>query len=215
MPNSDRFMEECSVKDNMLGVPLFSGRTVGFSLVELMIAMSVGLVVLGAMYSVFTVQNKTFGNQEEIVAMQQNVRAGMDMVTREIMMAGYNPTGGTPEPGIVTAGADSITFTMDITNTGGTGSPDGLTDGPNEYITYDLYDSDGVQALGRRSTSGASRQPVAENITALGFTYGTGNKIITITITGTTAKQDPDYPANGGYRTYTLTSAVTPRNLAY
>src|SRR3990170_4847219 len=106
-------MEECSVKDNNTsGVPWFSGRTGGFSLVELMIAMAVGLVVLGAMYSVFTVQNKTFGNQEEIVAMQQNVRAGMDMVTREIMMAGYNPTGGTPEPGIVTAGADSITFTM-------------------------------------------------------------------------------------------------------
>ena len=216
MHNSDRFMEECSVKDNnMSGVPWFSGRTGGFSLVELMIAMAVGLVVLGAMYSVFTVQNKTFGNQEEIVAMQQNVRAGMDMVTREIMMAGYNPTGGTPEPGIVTAGADSITFTMDITNTGGTGSPDGLTDGPNEYITYDLYDSDGIQALGRRSTSGANRQPVAENISSLGFTYGTGNKIITIAITGTTAKPDPDYPLNGGYREYTLTSVVAPRNLAY
>ena len=209
-------MEECSVKDNnMSGVPWFSGRTGGFSLVELMIAMAVGLVVLGAMYSVFTVQNKTFGNQEEIVAMQQNVRAGMDMVTREIMMAGYNPTGGTPEPGIVTAGADSITFTMDITNTGGTGSPDGLTDGPNEYITYDLYDSDGIQALGRRSTSGANRQPVAENISSLGFTYGTGNKVITITITGKTAKPDPAYNANGGYRTYTLTSVIAPRNLAY
>ena len=208
-------MEECSVKDNISGVPWFSGRAGGFSLVELMVAMAVGLVVLGAMYSVFTVQNKTFGNQEEIVAMQQNVRAGMDMVTREIMMAGYNPTGGTPEPGIVTAGADSITFTMDITNTGGTGSPDGLTDGPNEYITYDLYDSDGIQALGRRSTSGANRQPVAENISSLGFTYGTGNKIITIAITGTTAKPDPDYSLNDGYRTYTLTSAVTPRNLAY
>ena len=209
-------MEECSVKDNnMSGVPWFSGRTGGFSLVELMIAMAVGLVILGAMYSVFTIQNKTFGNQEGFVEMQQSVRAGMDMMTREIMMAGYNPTGGTPKPRIVTAGATSITFTMDITNTSGTGSPDGLTDGPNEYITYDLYDSDGVQALGRRSTSGANRQPVAENISALGFTYGTGNKVITITITGKTAKPDPAYNANGGYRTYTLTSIVAPRNLSY
>lgn len=208
-------MKKCGIIDKLSRAPGFPGRASGFSLVELMIAMAVGLVVLGAMYSVFTIQNKTFGNQEEIVAMQQSVRAGMDMMTREIMMAGYNPTGGTPKPEIVTAGANSITFTMDITNTVGTGSPDGFTDGPNEYITYDLYNSDGVQALGRKSTSGANRQPVAENISALGFTYGTGNKVITITITGRTAKPDPAYPANGGYRTYTLTSIVAPRNLAY
>lgn len=201
-------MEKCGVIDKLSRVPGLPGRPAGFSLVELLIAMTVGLVVLGAMYSVFTIQNKTFGNQEEIVAMQQNVRAGMDMMTREIMMAGYNPIGGTPKPGIVTAGANSITFTMDITG-------DGLTDGPNEYITYDLYDSDGVQALGRRSTSGANRQPVADNISALGFAYGTGNKAITITITGRTAKPDPAYPANGGYRTYTLTSVIVPRNLAF
>lgn len=207
-------MEDRGLNDNKPDAG-FPGRAGGFSLVELLIAMVVGLVVLGAMYSVFTIQNKIFGNQEEIVAMQQNVRAAMDMMTREITMAGYNPTGGTPKPGIVTAGANSITFAMDITNTGGTGSPDGLTDGPNEYITYDLYDSGGVQALGRRSTSGANRQPVAENISALGFTYGTGNTVITITITGRTAKPDPAYPVNGGYRTYTLTSLVTPRNLAY
>jgi len=204
-------MEECGIIDKRSRAPGFPGRAGGFSLVELLIAMAVGLVVLSAMYSVFTIQNKTFANQEELVVMQQNVRAGMDMMTREIRMAGYNPTGGTPKPGIVTAGANSITFTMDITG-------DGLTDGPNEYITYDLYDSGGVQALGRRSTSGANRQPVVENISALGFTYGTGNKVITITITGRTAKPDPDYtdPTYGDhYRRYTLTSLVTPRNLAY
>jgi len=204
-------MEECGIIDKLSRAPGFPGRAGGFSLVELLIAMAVGLVVLSAMYSVFTIQNKTFANQEELVVMQQNVRAGMDMMTREIRMAGYNPTGGTPKPGIVTAGANSITFTMDITG-------DGLTDGPNEYITYDLYDSGGVQALGRRSTSGANRQPVVENISALGFTYGTGNKVITITITGRTAKPDPDYtdPTYGDhYRRYTLTSLVTPRNLAY
>jgi hypothetical protein len=38
---------------------------------------------------------------------------------------------------------------------------------------------------------------------------------IKITITARTAKPDPDYTANGGYRTYTLTSYLTPRNLAF
>lgn len=221
MHNSSPYMEECGLMEKCGIIDKLSlasglpGRACGFSLVELLIAMAVGMVVLASMYSVFTIQNKTFANQEQLVEAQQNARAAMDMMAREIRMAGYNPTGGTPKPGVVTAGANSITFTMDITNTVGTGSPDGLTDGPNEYITYDLYDSDGVQALGRRSTSGANRQPVAENISALGFTYGTGNKVITITITGKTAKPDPAYNANGGYRTYTLTSVIAPRNLAY
>lgn len=188
----------------------------GFSLVELLIAMAVGLVVLGAMYSVFTIQNKALSNQEEIVAMQQSVRAGMDMMVREIGMAGYNPTGATTnKPRIVTAGANSITFTMDITDTDNiTRLPDGLTDGPNEYITYDLYESGGVPALGRRSTSGGTRQPIVENISALTFTYGTGYKDITIELTGRAAKPDPAYSANGGYRTYKLRSVVAPRNLA-
>jgi len=33
-----------------------------------------------------------------------------------------------------------------------------------------------------------------------------------ITITGRTAKPDPAYAANGGYRTYSLTSVVALRN---
>ena len=61
----------------------------GFTLIELMIAMAVGLVLLGAMYGVFTMHNKTFGNQEQIAEMQQNARAAMDMMTRELRMAGF------------------------------------------------------------------------------------------------------------------------------
>ena len=40
----------------------FSSGEGGFSLVELLIAMAVGLVVLGAVYSVFIIQNKTFSS---------------------------------------------------------------------------------------------------------------------------------------------------------
>ncbi len=179
---------------------------------ELLIAMAVGMVVLGAMYSVFTVQHKIFTTQEDYVELQQGVRAAMEMMTREIGMAGYNPT-GTSGAGIVSALSNSINFTLDITNDAGTGPPDGDTNDSNENITYSLYTSDGVQKLGRKSTAGATNQPVAENISSLTFAYGTGNRVITITITGRTAKPDPSYPLNSGYRTFTLRSVVTPRNL--
>ena len=67
-------------------------------MVELLVAMAIGLVVLSAMYSVFTIQNKTFSKQEQIVEMQQNTRAAMDMMSREIRMAGYDPTEVNSDP---------------------------------------------------------------------------------------------------------------------
>ena len=194
----------------------------GFTLVELLIAMAVGLIVLGAMYGVFTTHNKTFSTQEQVAEMQQNARAAMDMMTREIRMAGYDPL-GSAGPGIVIATSSSINFTLDITSTSGPDAPDGDTSDPNENITYSLYTADGIQKLGRKSSAGAVNQPVAEHVQSLEFEYWDASGTITNTVadirriqvalTVETAKPDPDYAPNGGYRTYTLTSGITPRNL--
>jgi len=199
--------------------------------------MLVGMIVLGALYNLFTVQSKILGNQEMAVEMQQNARMAMDILTREMRLAGFNPTvtlskcagtlpsslTSTPCVGIQGASTNSISFTSDINGNGD------LTPGssnPNENITYDRYESpsgSGIYALGR--TSNGSKQPVVENIQSLTFTYLNSAasaaatigaiRSIQVNIVARAAKPDPAYPANGGYRTYTLTSTVTPRNLAY
>jgi len=200
-----------------------SGKSdAGFTLIELLIAMAVGLAVLGATYGVFILHSKTFGTQEQIAEMQQNTRVAMDLMTREIRMAGYNPL-GSAGAGIVSAASDSINFTLDTTSTYGSDAPDGDTDDPNENITYSLYTADSIQKLGRKSTANAVNQPVAEHIQSLAFQYWDANgnttataadiRRIRVTITAKTAKPDPDYTPNGGYRTYTLTSIIAPRNL--
>jgi len=193
----------------------------GFSLVEMLIAMAVGLVVLGAMYGVFTIQSKTFGNQEEIVAMQQSVRAGMDMMAREIGMAGYDPllvnydTDSTNNFSGVTVNASQLQIRADLDGSG-------AIDATSQENTVYAFD-----AANKRITRniGAGAQPFVENVDAFIFEYldRSGNvtaissdvRRIRITITGRTAKPDPSYSANGGYRTYTLTSVVAPRNLAF
>ena len=186
-------------------------RAYGFSLVELLIAMAVGLVVLGAMYSVFTIQNKTFGNQENFVEMQQSVRAGMDMMAREIVMAGYDPAGVTFDG--VTVNAAQLQIMADLDGNGAINmtSQENIVyfrDATNNRITRNI---------------GSGNQPFVENVQSFTFQYLDGAGAVTavsanvrrvrITITGRTAKPDPAYPANGGYRTYTLTSSVAPRNL--
>ena len=97
----------------------------------------------------------------------------------------------------------------------------GVVTDANENITYS-YDSSSKRIV--RNTGGGN-QPVAENVQSFGFEYldalgdlttTTANiRQIRLTITVRTSKPDPQYTTNSGYRTFTLTSVVTPRNLAY
>lgn len=192
----------------------------GFSLVELLVATAVGLVVLGSMYGVFTIQNKTLGDQEEIVAMQQSVRAGMDMMAREILIAGYNPTQAAFYG--VTVDAAQLQIKADLRGVNPTDPPDGIIQASSEENIVYAFDATNKRII--RNT-GAGAQPFVENVEAFAFEYLDINGDVTtvsadvhrirITITGRTAKPDPSYSANGGYRTYTLTSVVRPRNLAF
>jgi len=190
--------------------------TQGFTLLELMVAMGIGLVVLAGLYNLFTTQNKSFSAQELIVEMQQNGRAAMDMMATEMRMAGYDPAhlGTSASFYITSAAAQSMTFKQNLNG-------DTDLDDNNENITYG-YDSTNLRI--NRNTGGGA-QPYAENIEALNFSYydaagattATLDNIrkIKIEIRARTARSDPDYSTNGGYRTFTLTSYVTPRNLAY
>jgi len=61
----------------------------GFTLVELMVAMAISLVVMGAIFLTFKSQQDSYIIQDQLTATQQNLRAAMYMLTRDIQMAGY------------------------------------------------------------------------------------------------------------------------------
>jgi prepilin-type N-terminal cleavage/methylation domain-containing protein len=56
----------------------------GFTLIELMIAMSVSLAVLGAIFSLFVLAKRGYSSQEDMVSLQQNVRASLEMMGRQL-----------------------------------------------------------------------------------------------------------------------------------
>ena len=90
----------------------------GFTLIELLISMTIGLIVLGSIFSSFTTQKKAFATQEMITEMEQNLRFAMEFITRDLRNAGYNPNIEAPllmgtSVGIV-PGTDS-TVTTNIT----------------------------------------------------------------------------------------------------
>ncbi|MBI5187777.1 MAG: prepilin-type N-terminal cleavage/methylation domain-containing protein [Nitrospirae bacterium] len=60
----------------------------GFTLLELLIAMAIGAIVMLAAYNVFISQQKSHKLQSELVDAEQNARAALDLLTREMRLAG-------------------------------------------------------------------------------------------------------------------------------
>ena len=198
----------------------------GFTLAELLIGLFVSAIVMTTILSAYYSQNKSYAVQEQVAAMVQNLRAAMDIMIREIRMAGYDPT-GTANAGIVTANTTSITITEDLD---GDGSVAG-----DENITYALADSDGDgdNDLERNNNL------IAENIDALDFLYldETANptavpseiRAVQITMVAKTGRGDRGYvdsvvytnqqgtgilgPINDNSRRKRLTAEVRCRNM--
>lgn len=194
------------------------GGARGFTLVELLIAMALGALLLGALISTFVVQSKAYDVQGQMTEMVQTARAAMDMISREVRMAGYDPTGAGFD-GIPYHGAQ-LQLLTDLRGASAADPPDGDTNDPNENITY-VYDAQNLQI--DRNTGGGN-QPFAENIESFAFTFldqdghpttaSAAVRQIKVTITARTAKPDPEYAAHGGYRTFTMATLMTPVNLA-
>jgi type IV pilus assembly protein PilW len=117
----------------------------GFTLIELLVAMGLGLVVLGAVLKVFVSQNRTNVAQQEVAYAQQNVRAAMDLMAREIRNAGYDPEDNNFEA-IKTATSGSIRILSNLSGDDEAGDPND----PNEDVTYTVNGSNQLTRSGNR-----------------------------------------------------------------
>jgi prepilin-type N-terminal cleavage/methylation domain-containing protein len=67
----------------------------GFSLVELMVAMTITLVISSAIYGLLTAGSNAFRREPELADRQQNIRVAMDIIARDVFGAGAGlPTFG-------------------------------------------------------------------------------------------------------------------------
>jgi type IV pilus assembly protein PilW len=69
------------------GINLFGAR--GFSLVELMVAVVIGLLVLAAVSTVMVNSKKNYTVQDSLARLQENARVAVDFVTRDLRTVGY------------------------------------------------------------------------------------------------------------------------------
>jgi prepilin-type N-terminal cleavage/methylation domain-containing protein len=189
-------------------------NSAGFTLIEMMVSITIGMIVIAAVTGTFNAQTRQNKAEEEISQMHQNVRGALDLISREIMQAGYKAYGGSVTG--VTYSTTQLLIQADLDTNGSIDTSNTSL----EYITY-VYDSANMR-ITRQLGTGGTAEIVADNITACTFTYKdasdatttTSSSIrkVTVSTTGRTAKVDPSYP--GGYRTYQLSVDVAPPNLA-
>jgi type IV pilus assembly protein PilW len=150
-------------------------------------------IVTAAVYRGFGSQQKAAVLQDQVVGMQQNLRAALDLMAKDIRMVGYDPH-GSANAGIITATACSLVFTMDLNDNGKNllvfcldpptcSNPPNCTASecdPGEEIEYAMkYDNNNNciaddnhdnNTLGRETWAGGL-QPVVDNIEVMNFVY--------------------------------------------
>jgi prepilin-type N-terminal cleavage/methylation domain-containing protein len=123
----------------------------GFSLVELLMALSISSIILVAIYSVFSITNKNFTTQNVAANAQQSLRSAIGLMARDIRHAGLDPV-------------DTDNFGFELAD-------NGLVDETNfERITYEFQVNQIVQTL-YEGTASQNPAPLIGNITNLQFTY--------------------------------------------
>ena len=153
----------------------------GFSLIELLMAMTISLTIIAAVYQLSFSQHRSYRKQDQIVETRQNVRAIMALISKNLQLAGYDPT-GRANTGLVTSFApphdsftidyenehDIIAFTLDDNGDATTNANDA------EQIAFRLNN----QILERYSSQDSEWETIATNIDALDFVFldNTGTK---------------------------------------
>ncbi|WP_235893516.1 prepilin-type N-terminal cleavage/methylation domain-containing protein [Cognatilysobacter lacus] len=131
----------------------------GFTLIELMIALVLGLVVVAAAGGVFLSNKKIYGAAATTGRLQENQRAAFELLARDIREAAGSPCSGSPPVNMLQSRAATFwsQFPNGLTGTNGTGTnPDSvdlymandgevqITSHDNPSAVLDVSDNSGV-----------------------------------------------------------------------
>ena len=89
----------------------------GVTLIELLVTLVICTIVVAGIYRVFIAQSKAYSVQDQVAEVQQTVRGAMEILLRDLRMAGFDDdnlasTVAIPNPIAYPVAASSITVTI-------------------------------------------------------------------------------------------------------
>lgn len=138
----------------------------GITLIELLVVLVISGVVLAGIYRIFIAQSKAYTVQDQVAEVQQNVRSAMEILVRDLRMAGCDDDSNTitvNDP-IPFKGDNAITVSYEYFNQTALATE-------LDTVAYTLNGTD----LVRQSTTGGVVNPpevILEKVDQLNFTYG-------------------------------------------
>jgi type IV pilus assembly protein PilW len=116
-----------------------AAHTLGFTLLELMIAMTIGLFLAGALITVVQTNKTVFLNQNQLEQMQDSQRMAMTLMTDVVQSAGYFPDPTTNTLGGTLVASGAFANSQAITGTYAAGTP-----GDTISVRYMTAPQDGI-----------------------------------------------------------------------
>ncbi len=189
----------------------------GFTILELVIGVTVSMLLLSLAARLLVYQQEIFNEEAEITEMHQNLRFAMDMIVKEVKMAGYNPN-----PSISFDGIPDDTKLKILANLNG----DGDTTDEDEEVEFSFATNTIIREDINFAQAIDDDEVIAENITDVTFNYRDKDGAVTtteadiyqvwISITGRTGTDTRLKDTSiDRYRYGTLTTFITPPNLKY
>jgi type IV pilus assembly protein PilW len=129
-------------------------HTAGFSTADVLAATALTLILTAVVYSFQRSQLKAYAARRVYVDSQMITRSAMDLMTRELRMAAFDPAGTAlttaPGPncpgnkqGFLMAGATKLRFQQDL-------NADGVISATGEDVTYEMVESDILRTDGNQ-----------------------------------------------------------------
>jgi prepilin-type N-terminal cleavage/methylation domain-containing protein len=205
----------------------------GFTLIEILIASTIFAMILLGVYMVYETNQATYVRGEARANVQQNARVALDQMTRELLMAGFDPTRVLTNPAgystgltisnyaMQSLGASTVRFLADVDGDSSTEVVEFTYDSTNKRINRQVW----VWNTGTSTWTTAGAQAITENnsIDSLTFAYLDENNAVIASADYATkqylvrrieiALSATVKAGSEGTQSFALNSDVRPRNL--
>jgi type IV pilus assembly protein PilW len=141
---------------------LITSATGGFTVTELVLALAIMMMVMAAIVSLLISLNRVYVAQNVIAGVQQVTRAGINIMTRNIRLAGLNPL-KINRIGILEASVNKIRFQHD---TNGSGTIEAGQDEDSAYLLNGNH-----QLIRQKDGNSRSNKSLVDHVSDLTFKY--------------------------------------------